>query len=83
MQAEVHFDTDGCDVIIRDDGTGFDPESVTSLPTGHYGLVGMKERTARVGGRLTLNSRPGGSAEVIFHIPRGSLAPSNDMEIKL
>ena len=83
VQVEVHFDTGRCNVNIRDDGTGFDPESVSSLPAGHYGLVGMKERIARVGGKLTLNSRPGGGAEVTFHIPRGSFVPSDDMEVRL
>jgi ligand-binding sensor domain-containing protein/signal transduction histidine kinase len=83
VQVEVDFDSGGCDVKIRDDGAGFDPELVSSLPAGHYGLVGMKERIARVGGELTLSSWPGGGAEVAFHIPRGSLVPSDDMEVKL
>lgn len=83
VQVEVHFDTTQCNVKIRDDGTGFDPESVSSLPAGHYGLVGMKERITRVGGKLTLNSRPGGSTEVTFHIPRGTFVPSDDLEVKL
>ena len=76
VQVKVHFDTGRCDVTVRDDGTGFDPGSVSSLSAGHYGLVGMKERIARVGGKLVLNSRPGGGAEVRFHIPRGSFVPS-------
>jgi signal transduction histidine kinase/streptogramin lyase len=83
VEVEIHFDSARCDVTIRDDGAGFDPGSVSSLSAGHYGLVGMKERIARVGGKLVLNSRPGGGAEVTFHIPRGSFVPSNDMEVKL
>src|ERR1017187_24915 len=83
VQVEVHFDTAQCKVKIRDDGTGFDPESVSSSPAGHYGLVGMKERIARVGGELTLISRPGGGTSVAFHIPRGTFVPSDDMEVKL
>jgi signal transduction histidine kinase len=83
VQVEVRFDTDRCDVKVCDDGTGFDPESESFLPAGHYGLVGMKERITRVGGQLTLNSRPGGGAAVTFHIPRSSFVPSDDMEVKL
>ncbi|MGO9403424.1 MAG: two-component regulator propeller domain-containing protein [Terriglobales bacterium] len=82
VQVEVHFDATQCQVMIRDDGTGFDPESVFSS-AGHYGLVGMKERITRVGGTLTLNSQPGKGTEVTFHIPRGTLVPSDDMEVKL
>jgi ligand-binding sensor domain-containing protein/signal transduction histidine kinase len=83
VQLEVHFDAARCDVKIRDDGAGFDPNAVSALPAGHYGLVGMRERIARVGGKLTLNSRPGGGAEVTFHIPRGFFVPADDMEVKL
>ena len=59
------------------------PSRCLRLPAGHYGLVGMKERIARVGGELTLISRPGGGTEVAFHIPRGTFVPSDDMEVKL
>ena len=83
VQVEVNFDTGRCDVKVRDDGTGFDPEAVSSLPAGHYGLVGMKERITRVGGKLTVNSRPGAGAEITFQLPRGSFIPSDDMEVKL
>jgi len=83
VEVEVDFDIGRCAVKIRDDGTGFDPESASSLAAGHYGLIGMKERITRVGGKLTLRSRPGGGAEVAFHIPRGSLVPSDNMEVRL
>jgi signal transduction histidine kinase len=36
-----------------------------------------------VGGTLTVNSRPGGGAEVTFQIPRGPFAPADEMEMKL
>jgi signal transduction histidine kinase len=39
---------------IRDNGKGFD--IATATQSGHYGLVGMQERAARIGGRLTISS---------------------------
>jgi signal transduction histidine kinase len=42
---------------IRDDGLGFDPQQAEA--TGHFGLTGMRERAALVGGTLTVTSQPG------------------------
>jgi signal transduction histidine kinase len=51
-------------VVVRDDGIGFDPQR----PTEGFGLVGMRERVALVGG--TLGVRPGErGAEVRATLP--------------
>ncbi len=39
---------------VVDDGSGFDPESV---PRGHLGLIGMRQRVELVGGELQVMSR--------------------------
>jgi signal transduction histidine kinase len=43
---------------IADDGRGFDQ---ARLPEGHFGLVGMQERAAKIGGRLDLETGPRGT----------------------
>ena len=43
-------------VAIGDDGCGFDP---TVARPGHLGLTTMADRTARIGGRLIIESNPG------------------------
>lgn len=43
-----------CSVV--DDGVGFDPEHE---PDGHYGLLGMRERAARIGATIKFESKPG------------------------
>jgi signal transduction histidine kinase len=45
---------------ITDDGVGFD----TTCTQGGLGLAGMEERAALLGGRLTVNSEPGGGTRV-------------------
>lgn len=42
---------------VSDDGQGFDPKQAEA--TGHFGLAGMRERAALVGGELTVTSQPG------------------------
>jgi signal transduction histidine kinase len=47
----------GAQIICRDNGKGFDPET-TSLSNG-MGLIGMAERVRMLGGRYTMESAPG------------------------
>lgn len=45
---------------VADDSGGFDPTALDrQLPAGRLGLLGMRERAARAGGRLTVRSAPG------------------------
>jgi signal transduction histidine kinase len=48
-------------VDIHDDGRGFDAQTARAT-RGHYGLRGMEERAARIGGMISIESRPKGSA---------------------
>ena len=43
---------------IRDDGRGFAAGRDASSPPGHFGLTGMRERAAAMGGRLEIESEP-------------------------
>jgi signal transduction histidine kinase len=52
---------------IRDDGTGFDTGG--SFP-GHLGLRTMRERAARLGGSLALESAPRSGTRICARIPR-------------
>jgi signal transduction histidine kinase/ligand-binding sensor domain-containing protein len=56
-------------VRVRDDGQGFDPSKAT--PTGHWGLVGMRERAASIGARLAVTSAPSAGTEVVLVLPGG------------
>lgn len=47
---------------VRDDGLGFQVEE--ELPQGHYGLTGMRERAAVIGGTLDVMSEPGAGTTV-------------------
>lgn len=51
--------------VVEDDGKGFDPEKTT----GGFGLVGMRERLALLGGRLAIESAPGAGTTVAAEVP--------------
>jgi signal transduction histidine kinase len=47
-------------LTVRDDGTGFDPSRTGEfLRDGHFGLTGMRERVALLGGDFEVTSTPG------------------------
>ena len=68
---------DGVCMEIRDDGQGFDPESVVPDADGQSGIgvVGMRERLRLLGGRLELESRPGGPTVVRALLPPWTATP--------
>lgn len=56
----------GTALTIEDDGIGFDTKAKVS--TGHFGLVGMKERAELAGGKLTIESEKGRGTKVVLKI---------------
>ncbi|WP_457354356.1 sensor histidine kinase [Sphingomonas sp. UYP23] len=55
---------------IRDDGVGL-PAEVSSLGSrsGHYGLLGMRERARRIGGVISIVSEDGKGSVVLVSVP--------------
>jgi signal transduction histidine kinase len=56
-------------VAVADDGIGFDPEDA-GLRARRLGLTSMEERARALGGRLTIDSRPGEGTTVRVDVPR-------------
>jgi signal transduction histidine kinase len=59
-------DADEVRLRVADDGRGFDPRQI---PAKHFGVVGMRERAAAIGGRLEVDSAPGSGTTVTLVIP--------------
>ncbi|HSF02593.1 MAG TPA: GAF domain-containing sensor histidine kinase [Solirubrobacterales bacterium] len=53
------------ELSVRDDGVGFDP----AARAPGFGLVGMRERLAMVGGTLQIDSSPGKGTELHAELP--------------
>ncbi len=62
---------DAVQMIVEDDGVGFDVEAVrrTAHTEQRLGLVGMNERAAQLGGTLTIESALGRGTTVFVRIP--------------
>jgi len=58
-------------LIVRDDGSGID--SAETLSLGGMGVLGMRERAMLLGGRLTVESHPGGGTTVQAVLPEAGL----------
>ena len=50
---------------ICDNGVGFDASAMT-MAAGHYGLLGLRERTRLIGGHLEITSVPGQGTTLCF-----------------
>ncbi len=61
----------GVSLIIEDDGSGFDlPRRLEDLAeTGHYGLLGQRERAEILGGELLIWSVPGQGTRLTVWVP--------------
>ena len=56
----------GVKLVVQDDGKGFDPDDVRA---GGVGLIGMRERMALLGGRLTIESTEGAGTLLTAEVP--------------
>ncbi len=69
----VRLDADRSGVVLEvaDDGIGFDggTDPAELADRGHYGVLGMHERSARVGGTLVVGPRAGGGTVVSLRLP--------------
>lgn len=62
----VRYEDDAVAVQVDDDGQG---SSADANGSGRYGIVGMRERTAAIGGRLDAGPRPEGGFRVRALLP--------------
>ena len=67
----VHLDYGPAEVSleVRDDGRGFEAQGETKAEPGHFGLMGMRERAATIGGTLEVTSEAGAGTTVRLRAP--------------
>jgi signal transduction histidine kinase len=61
---QLEYGTEEIALEVRDDGQGFAASEQAESSQGHYGLTGMRERAAAIGGTLEVTSEPGDGTTV-------------------
>ena len=64
------FDTHQVQVMVLDDGIGFDIQSPAPDAVLHFGLSILRERAEMIGARLEIRSSPGQGTKILLFIPR-------------
>jgi signal transduction histidine kinase len=68
VETNLEYTCDELRLCIRDNGCGFDPAGPAGAKSGHFGLVGMRERAKSVEGKLALKSKPGQGTEILVTV---------------
>jgi len=66
VEVNVRMKDEGISVSIQDNGQGFD---TSSIPSGHYGILGIKERVRLVNGSFNIQSENGKGTMLKIEIP--------------
>src|SRR6185503_11694931 len=74
VEVEIHYDDEQFRLRVRDNGAGMDPKVLANDGVdGHYGLRGMPERAALIGGKLVVWSEVGAGTEVELRVPASTV----------
>lgn len=58
------------EVVVADDGVGFDPARIGPREDGGFGLVHARERVGAAGGTFEVDSAPGSGCRIRARVPR-------------
>ena len=69
VRVQLKLGTDEFQIIVADDGRGFDPGTPPKRAGGGNGLENMRERMRVAGGWFECDSGPGRGTRIVFHVP--------------
>jgi len=69
VEVELEYSDSELRMRVRDNGCGVDPRMLDAGREGHWGLAGMRERAAKIGGLLKIYSNASAGTEVELSIP--------------
>ncbi|NDC54653.1 MAG: hypothetical protein EBZ74_10290 [Planctomycetia bacterium] len=67
-----HSAAHSVEVTVHDDGPGFEVATAAGPEQGHFGLQGMRERIANLGGRFKIVTAPGAGTTITASVAVGS-----------
>ena len=77
VEVDVGAMAERLSISVRDDGAGFDP---SSIPSGHYGLLGVQERVRLVNGCFEIQSTAGNGTTLKLEFPLPTDRNDNEVE---
>jgi signal transduction histidine kinase len=69
IDLELEYTSSGLTIRVLDDGCGMEPQILHTGRQGHWGLTGMRERAARIGGLLKIFSSSSAGTEIQLSVP--------------
>jgi signal transduction histidine kinase len=69
IEGEIRYDAREFRVRVRDNGEGIEPTVLEGGRDGHYGIVGMRERTRLAGAKLVFRSELDSGTEIELTVP--------------
>jgi signal transduction histidine kinase len=70
IELEIRYGTAALSLLVRDDGIGIEENALVETGrAGHFGLVGMRERAAKISSHVEIFTRPGAGTEVQLRVP--------------
>jgi signal transduction histidine kinase len=80
VQLTLSYTGDMLLLDVADDGNGGASLNGGASPNGGYGLAGMEQRLARIGGTLTIESAPGSGTTLNAAVPLTGYRPGDPQE---
>jgi ligand-binding sensor domain-containing protein/signal transduction histidine kinase len=68
IDVALAYDTHAVELSIDDDGRGFIYDPQTFVQGGHFGLKGIEERAAEIGGTLRVDTQPAKGARISLRV---------------
>jgi signal transduction histidine kinase len=68
IDVTLGYDTQAVKLSVDDDGRGFTYDPAGFVPGGHFGLQGMQERAAEIGGVLHIDTQPAKGTRISLHV---------------
>jgi len=75
VEINLHLHGDAAQIMVSDDGRGFNTASVSE---SSHGLEGMRYRVASMGGDMAVDSAPGAGVTITALLPLTTPAVSTD-----
>ena len=69
LDIEVQYGMKQLRMQIEDNGVGLSSDIAEATPAGHFGVIGMRERTQAIGGTFTMNSIPAEGTKITVELP--------------